>query len=61
VHNVKNLGGALVFISHFVFLDHPTVCAVLLYTRSKLYCDNSIVHTNRRKSVLPWYDKLTMF
>jgi len=24
VHNVKNLGGALVFISHFVFLDHPS-------------------------------------
>jgi len=25
VHNVKNLGGALVFISHFVLSDHPNI------------------------------------
>ena len=25
VQNVKNLGGALVFIAYFIFLDHPSV------------------------------------
>jgi len=25
VQNVKNLGGALVFITYFIFLDHPNI------------------------------------
>ena len=28
VQNVKNLGGALVFIAYFIFLDHPSGASV---------------------------------
>jgi len=31
VQNVKNLGGALVFIAYFIFLDHPNGRTEMLY------------------------------
>jgi len=39
VQNVKNFGGALVFIAYFIFLDHPRAEAITAKRmKIDLYC-----------------------